>query len=320
MIYIHYFDPELTTWQQRQVTQLTNELRLSAPLWLDLSEASSDEEQQVMQMLAIAPTIAEDFTRQRHPPKFEAQADFSLLILRGYADADFTEFTRSAQVNLLFSRDILISKVLCHEPQLAVLLKPQLSTGINNTVLEWVKQLTLTVSGSYLGKLLSFEDELSELEDHMLRNGDDELMASMMRYRSVLRKVNRNLAYQKDIFADAMYEVQHPLSGHFTNTDLRDFYEKFERLHSMTDMYYDQLSDLVHGYMSTTSHQINERMKVLTMVSTIFIPLTFLAGVYGMNFHNMPELSFANGYFITLVIMLFIGLGSLAWFKFKNWW
>lgn len=320
MIDIYYFDPELANWQQRRVSQLTNELRLSAPIWLDLSHASNDEEQLVMQQLAIAPTIAEDFTRQRHPPKFEAQANFSLLILRGYADADFTEFSRSAQVNLLFSNDILVSKVLCHEPQLANLLKPQLSTPITASVLEWVKQLTLAVSGSYLGKLLSFEEELSELEDHMLNKGNDELMATMMRYRSVLRKVNRNLAYQKDIFAEALYETQHPLAKHFANADLRDFYEKFERLHSMTDMYYDQLSDLVHGYMSTTSHQINERMKVLTMVSTIFIPLTFLAGVYGMNFHNMPELEFPNGYFIVILLMLGIGLGSLAWFKFKNWW
>lgn len=320
MIHIHYFDPELATWQQRHVSQLTSEHRLSAPIWLDLSHASSEEEQQVMQKLAIAPTIAEDFTRQRHPPKFEAQADYSLLILRGYADADFIEFTRSAQVNLLFSRDILISKVLCHTPELTELLTPQLATTANTTVLDWVKQLTLVVSGSYLGKLLNFEDELSELEDTMLHKGNDELMASMMRYRSVLRKVNRNLAYQKDIFADAMYETDHPLAGHFAISDLRDFYEKFERLHSMTDMYYDQLSDLVHGYMSTTSHQINERMKVLTMVSTIFIPLTFLAGVYGMNFHNMPELAAVNGYFITLIVMLLLGLGSLAWFKFKHWW
>lgn len=320
MIYIHYFDPELAAWQQRQTQQITNELRLSAPIWLDLSNASIDEEQHVMQILAIAPTVAEDFTRQRHPPKFEAQSDFSLLILRGYADPDFTEITRSAQVNLLFSRDILVSKVQCHEPQLANLLTPQLSAQGAVSVLDWVKQLTLVVSGSYLGKLLNFEEELSELEDDMLHKGNDELMATMMRNRSVLRKVNRNLAYQKDIFAAAMYEEQHPLAGHFSNTDLRDFYEKFERLHSMTDMYYDQLSDLVHGYMSTTSHQINERMKVLTMVSTIFIPLTFLAGVYGMNFHNMPELGLQNGYFITLAIMLLIGLGSLVWFKFKNWW
>jgi len=320
MIHVHYYDPELAAWQQRKVQQIAQELRLSAPIWLDLTQATNEEESQVMQALAIAPTMAEDFIRQRHPPKFEAQAHFSLLILRGYADPDFSEITQSAQVNLLFSRDVLISKVQCHEPLLAAQLKPALSAEGKANVVDWVKHFTLVVSASYLGKLLSFEEELSELEDAMLHKGNDELMATMMRNRSVLRKVNRNLAYQKDIFSDAMYEEQHVLATHFSNADLRDFYEKFERLHSMTDMYYDQLSDLVHGYMSTTSHQINERMKVLTMVSTIFIPLTFLAGVYGMNFHNMPELTFAKGYFITLLAMLFIGLGSLAWFKFKNWW
>lgn len=318
MIQLHYFEPELNKWQTQPLTQLTREVPRPTPFWLDLSQASYEEELHVMQVFNIAPTIAEDFTRQRHPPKFEAISPFSLLILRGYADPDFSELRGSAQVNMLFSRDVLITKVQCHEPQLAKALTPQLNQTFSVT--DWVKQLTLAVSASYLGKLLSFEDELTEIEDHMLHKGNDDLMAIMMRYRSVLRKVNRNLAYQKDIFADAMYEEQHPLTNAFSTSDLRDFYEKFERSHSMTDMYYDQLSDLVHGYMSTTSHQINERMKVLTMVSTIFIPLTFLAGVYGMNFRYMPELEFEAGYFVTMLVMLALGLGSLAWFKFKNWW
>ncbi|MDP5458303.1 magnesium transporter CorA family protein [Alishewanella sp. SMS8] len=320
MITLCFFDHESTTWQQRKLKALSDGFQFTSPIWIDLSEASSEEELHVMQKLAIAPTMLEDFTRQRHPPKFEAQDDFSLLILRGYADPDFSELTESAQVNVLFSRDILISKIQCHDPILASQLQPQLAEKKNATVSDWVKQVILAVSASYLGKLLIFEDELSELEDVMLQKGDDELMSTMMRYRSVLRKVSRNLAYQKDIFAEASYEELHPMSKMFLSTDVRDFYEKFERLHSMTDMYYDQLSDLVHGYMSTTSHQINERMKVLTMVSTIFIPLTFIAGIYGMNFANMPELMYKNGYFIALIVMFFVGLGSLIWFKFKNWW
>ena len=109
------------------------------------------------------------------------------------------------------------------------------------------------------------------------------------------------------------------LFKHFALADLRDFYEKFERLHSMTEMYYDQLSDLVHGYLSTTSHQINERMKVLTIVSSIFIPLTFLAGVYGMNFRYMPELNWHYGYFIVLSIMLIITIVCIWYFKKKRW-
>ena len=153
----------------------------------------------------------------------------------------------------------------------------------------------------------------------MLHRGNDEQMALIMRYRSVLRKINRNLAYHKDMFAEVLYDQLQTLSQ-FSQTDIRDFYEKFERLHSMTDMYYDQLSDLVDGYLSTTSHQINERMKVLTMVSTIFIPLTFIAGIYGMNFIYMPELQMANGYYAVLATMLAGGIVGLLWFKMRGWW
>ncbi|HEX5793624.1 MAG TPA: magnesium transporter CorA family protein, partial [Rheinheimera sp.] len=185
---------------------------------------------------------------------------------------------------------------------------------------DWIKQLILAVSASYLEKLINFEDEQSELEDVMLHRGNDEHMARIMRYRSVLRKINRNLAYQKDIFSDAIYEEQNPLQRHFNTADIRDFYEKFERLHSMTDLYYDQLSDLVEGYLSTTSHQINERMKVLTIVSTIFIPLTFIAGIYGMNFMYMPELQMPGAYFIVLIAMALGGTAGLIWFKIRGWW
>ncbi len=143
-----------------------------------------------------------------------------------------------------------------------------------------------------------------------------------MRFRSVFRKLDRNLAYQKDMFADLL-TPEDPTQGvmsQFEPVELRDFYEKFERLHSMTQMYYDQLGDVVSSYMSTSSHQINERMKLLTMVSTVFIPLTFIVGVYGMNFDNMPELHMPLGYFWTLAGMAAVALGMLLGFKIKRWW
>ena len=186
---------------------------------------------------------------------------------------------------------------------------------------DWVKHYIHAVSASYLEKLISFEDELSDFEDAMLNHGDDQKMAQIMRYRSVFRKLDRNLAYQKEMFADLLLQEQeHLLKTQFQQVELRDFYEKFERLHSMTDLYYDQLSDLVEGYLSTTSHQINERMKVLTIVSTIFIPLTFIAGIYGMNFIYMPELQMPNGYFTVLIAMALGGVAGLIWFKIRGWW
>ncbi|MBZ9611958.1 magnesium transporter CorA family protein [Rheinheimera maricola] len=320
MISLSYFEPETRSWQQISFSKLPAKIPADARVWLNLTDATADETLQVLQRFAIEPTLAEDFSRQRHPPKLEAQSNFTLLILRGYADADFSEYTASAQVNILYSQNILISRLHCHNPQLLAQLTPLIQPGQSIAIAEWVKQMVLAVSGSYLEKLINFEDEQSELEDVMLHRGSDEQMASIMRYRSVLRKINRNLAYQKDIFSDAIYEQQNPLLRHFSDTEIRDFYEKFERLHSMTDLYYDQLSDLVEGYLSTTSHQINERMKVLTIVSTIFIPLTFIAGIYGMNFVYMPELHIANGYFMVLIAMALGGIGGLIWFKIRGWW
>ena len=320
MISVNYFEPESQSWHRRNWQQLAAPIPADARLWINLNDASPDEQMQVLQRFAITPTIAEDFSRQRHPPKLEAQSDFTLLILRGYADADFTEYTRSAQVNLLYSKQVLISRIHCHNTQLQEQLTPKMADGQSAIIADWIKQLILTVSASYLEKLINFEDEQSELEDVMLHRGSDEQMALIMRYRSVLRKINRNLAYQKDIFSDALYEEQNPLLRQFNNAEIRDFYEKFERLHSMTDLYYDQLSDLVEGYLSTTSHQINERMKVLTIVSTIFIPLTFIAGIYGMNFVYMPELQMPTAYFIVLIAMALGGIGGLIWFKIRGWW
>ncbi|CAM3855691.1 magnesium transporter CorA family protein [Rheinheimera salexigens] len=320
MIQLSYFEPETARWQHGDITQLPKQVPADARLWIDLNNATVEEQQMVLQRFGILDNLVEDFIRERHPPKCEGQTDFTLLVLRGYADIDFSEYTASAQINLLYSRQVLISKITSHNSSLLEQLKPKIEQAKTANISEWIKQIILVTSSSYLEKLIAFEDEISDLEDAMLQRGNDDLMALIMRYRSVLRKINRNLAYQKDIFAEAFDEQQSPLLAHFDTIELRDFYEKIERSHSMTDMYYDQLSDLVDSYLSTTSHQINERMKVLTIVSTIFIPLTFIAGIYGMNFVNMPELAMTNGYYIAISAMAVGGIFGLAWFKYRGWW
>ena len=83
-------------------------------------------------------------------------------------------------------------------------------------------------------------------------------------------------------------------------------------------MYYEICGDLINGYLSISSHQLNNTMKVLTVITAIFVPLTFIAGIYGMNFDNMPELHATYGYFYTLGAMLIIaaGFGVVA---YKKW-
>jgi magnesium transporter len=79
------------------------------------------------------------------------------------------------------------------------------------------------------------------------------------------------------------------------------------------------VSGMLDIYLSSVSNRMNEVMKVLTIIATIFIPLTFIAGIYGMNFVNMPELQWPWGYFVVWGIMIVIFIGMLIFFKRKRW-
>ncbi|MFF2089131.1 magnesium/cobalt transporter CorA [Paenibacillus sp. NPDC058174] len=98
-----------------------------------------------------------------------------------------------------------------------------------------------------------------------------------------------------------------------------DIYDHLLKLAEMTDACREMTADLRDSYMSYNSNRMNSIMKTLTVITTIFMPLTFLAGIYGMNFHNMPELNWSWGYFLLLGIMLVIGVGMYVWFRRKGW-
>ena len=81
----------------------------------------------------------------------------------------------------------------------------------------------------------------------------------------------------------------------------------------------DMTESVLNTYLSSVSNRMNEVMKVLTLIATIFIPLTFIAGIYGMNFANMPELEWRYGYFIILIVMAVIGISLVVHFRRKRW-
>ena len=110
-----------------------------------------------------------------------------------------------------------------------------------------------------------------------------------------------------------------PLITKDTQLFLRDVYDHMIQVIDTVETYRDLLSGMVDLYHSTVSTRTNDVMKVLTLISTIFIPLTFIAGVYGMNFEVMPELKWTYGYAFTWGIMLMVAFGMFWLFKRKNW-
>jgi magnesium transporter len=98
-----------------------------------------------------------------------------------------------------------------------------------------------------------------------------------------------------------------------------DIYDHLLKLSDMIESNREITADMRDSYMSINSNRMNKIMKTLTVSTSIFLPLTFLVGVYGMNFHNMPELSWSYGYYTLLIIMAIIGCGMILWFRKKGW-
>lgn len=117
----------------------------------------------------------------------------------------------------------------------------------------------------------------------------------------------------------AIEKSESPLIHQETRVFLRDLYDHTIQVIDMVETFRDLLGGMHDTYLSSISNRMNEIMKVLTIIATIFIPLTFIVGVYGMNFEHMPELKWPWGYYLIWLIMVTVGGGMVLFFKRKKW-
>lgn len=289
-------------------------------IWIDLENETAVNEAKLLESFDCHPLAIEDVQRYRHPPKTESFEGHTLILYRGITQFNEDLTIEQMSIALFVGERQLIS---CH---------PRPSRGINNwwenahkegllksPALLATKIMLFSVS-RYLDALLEFEPYLNELEDSMQERPNDETMRELIAYKSRLRKLKRIFNYHERLANNLLKDVPQTWIEEDGDIDhaLQDLYERCERLHSLCTMYYEICGDLIEGYLSITSHMLNNTMKVLTVITAIFVPLTFIAGIYGMNFEHMPELKMEYGYFYVWGLMLLVAaiFGGVA---YKKW-
>lgn len=171
---------------------------------------------------------------------------------------------------------------------------------------------------NYFVVLGAFGEKIELLEEELLENPKPETSRT-------IHEMKREMIYLRK----QVWPLREVL-GHLSKTDsllikqstviyLRDVYDHTIQVMDTIESYRDILSGMIDNYLSVMSNKMNEVMKLLTIIATIFIPLTFIVGVYGMNFHYMPELEWKWGYFMVLGLMCFVVIFMLIYFKLKNW-
>ena len=170
----------------------------------------------------------------------------------------------------------------------------------------------------YYVVLDQMEEVLEQLEADILANPGRESKEKIHNLKLQFIILRKSVAPLREAIG-RFSRCENPIIAEETHIFLRDLYDHTIQVIDTIDTYRDMMSGLYDLYLSEISFRMNSVIQVLTIMSTIFIPLTFLAGIYGMNFDNMPELHWKYGYFILLGVMLAIGLGLIRLFKQKNW-
>lgn len=161
-------------------------------------------------------------------------------------------------------------------------------------------------------------EELEALEDEIVAEPRPSALTRLHQLRSRLA-VLRRVAWPQREAVSALMRERTPFVSESVQVFLRDTLDHISQIVEMIDSAREMAVGLSELYLSTIGHRTNEVMKVLTLMSSVFIPLTFVAGIYGMNFENMPELHAERGYYAVLAVMVVMALGMLVYFRRRGW-
>lgn len=288
-------------------------------LWIDLQDEPEDLESALLcDELGLDKFAVAEAQRPRHPPGFEAFPDNIYVLLKPLtSDSEDLDFN-TLQLAIFAAPRLLVTRHNKHSRFIHILHQRLQQSGCEQTPYSLTAAICHRVTERYGQILLDLENRLDEIEDLLFESQTDGLMEELVTYNTALRKIRRIIAYHTNAFESLRDYFNHE-STHEWYSEFAEIHELMERFQSLADLYQNILSDLVDAYISLNAHHLNQVMKVLTIVTVIFVPLSLLVGIYGMNFENIPELKSPNGYYVLLTFMGLIAGGLLVLFRRMRW-
>ncbi|TLP79691.1 magnesium/cobalt transporter CorA [Maribacter sp. ACAM166] len=171
---------------------------------------------------------------------------------------------------------------------------------------------------NYFLVIENLNHRIEVLEEDVYNNPEPIVAKNIQQLKKEILKIRRWIYPVKELIS-RLIDSEHPLIKKDTKLFLRDVHDHTVEINESLQIYREMSMSLMEMYMSNMSNKMNEVMKVLTIMASIFIPLTFIAGVYGMNFEHMPELHFRYGYYVVWVVMIILFIGMMLYFKKKKW-
>ncbi|MDO9020009.1 MAG: magnesium/cobalt transporter CorA [Deltaproteobacteria bacterium] len=289
--------------------------------WIDTSSIDAPLHALLTDVLKLHPLAVEDILLDRPGPKVEDYGEYLYVVIHGVVCTG-TDVERAGTVEL----DLVLSQrwlLTHHRGQLRAPAEVAEEFSRNTKVMErgpaFIAHAVIDrMVDLYLPLTEAFDEQVDALETDVVERTSTDIVPRIFRLKRALQRVRRTAAHQREV-------LQRLSRGEFEQIPeralpfFRDIHDHFVRVVDLAEGNRELLSAALDAYLSQTSNRMNEVMKTLALVSTIMLPLTFIAGVYGMNFDHMPELHWRYGYAFALGLMAVVGSGMALWFRHKKW-
>ncbi len=292
--------------------------------WIDIDGLGDETAlHQVCAAFGLHGLAMEDVVNVHQRMKVDEYDDHLFIVLRMVKTNDHVD---SEQLSMFLGKDFVFTLQQfpgdCLDP---VRERLRMSRGrIRGMTADYLAYAIIdSVVDAYFPVVDQYAERLERLDEQIRLDQLGQLMEDLHDIRGSLMTLRRTLRPLRDSLNQLMPDL-HGLVGSETQFHLRDCYDHTVQLIELLDSYREMCMNLREYYMTVMNQRMNEIMKVLTVVATIFIPLSFVAGVYGMNFNtqlpgNMPELNFRYGYVLVLALMGLIVFGQLVFIWRKGW-
>lgn len=289
--------------------------------WLDINglhEIANLEK--LGECFSLHPLVVEDILNTNQRPKVEDYGNYLYLVLKIISYQEEAQEIGSDQLSLIVGPNFVISLHENDEAMFNTIRERLKAKGkIRRSGADYLAySLMDLVVDQYFVVLEDLGEAIEDLEGELVSRPDPQTVHRIHRLKRVMIILRRSVWPLREVLSQ-LERGESPLIQEGTSLYLKDVYDHVIQVIDAIETFRDMLSGMLDVYLSSVSNRLNEVMKVLTIIATIFIPLTFIAGVYGMNFEFMPELKWRWGYFVVMAFMAVISLAMLLFFRKKKW-
>ncbi len=323
MTITRYHAHELKTQTLESITQLKDMDFKQGMTWVNIDGLTDTSIVEFIgQQFNIHPLILEDILSTHQRPKLEEEDDYLYLVVKAVtAENHEALIPEYHQISFLVLENLLLTFKEKNDDLFTPLLH-RLQNPKGRLRLLGVDYLTYAVLDRIIDEYFVIEDRLDDiidpLEESLLEKPADDTLNIIQNLRRQLITMKRNIAHVRELLTDIQHSDSYLLTPQ-TERFFADVFDHVIRVCDSIDSYRERITAVQETYLTLMSNKMNETMKVLTIFASIFIPLTFIAGIYGMNFEYMPELAWKWAYPSLWGLFIIITVVLLIYFKRKRW-